>query len=242
MQSEVIAMHELRASDRFYTLVYPAAGAEATNVINRAANRMIRMAIGANRENVNLFPSLRNSWTIGPTVVGKNYVQRPTDCLAAQRVVSAQQATTPTVDGWAQLREFEVAFVAREKFALLIKPGQATWPNIWTMKGRTIEYYPTTQTGFPDNFRLYGIARALPLVNATDAFFFEEDLHPLVVTIAAALLAEKRSWFDQSRLWLATAQNELSTTANQSGLETQRDDVAVDGLAERGDLYMAAGV
>lgn len=216
MQSELVLLADnMPSSDPFYLLIYPTTGNERTNVLFRAANRLIRMAVGPNRQNADAFPELKNTWTAGPTVSGNNAIARPSDCIAVQRVTSAHSATLPN---WSTTREYSVNFIDRYHFGLLTKDtavdSRADYPTIYTLLGKLVMIHPTPDPLHIDYLRFYGIAEETPLSDPSDSFALDEYWHPLIIKLAASDLAGKMGWKDESATWYTEVRDEIQNTMN----------------------------
>lgn len=232
MQSElVLMMDNMPSSDPYYVFIYPAIGDERTNVLYRAANRLIRMAVGPNRQNADAFPELKNTWTAGPTVSGDNRIARPSDCIAVQSVTSAHSATEPN---WSLTRELPVNFVDRRLFGILTKDPSANarldYATIYTLLGKYVMIHPTPDPTHIDYLHFYGIAKETPLSDPADVFVCDEDWHPLIVKLAASDLATKIGWQDESAKWYAEVRDEIQNTTDVGAEEISGGSVNLDDL------------
>jgi hypothetical protein len=184
-----------------------------TRGINRAPNRLIRM-VG----NADLFPEKHNTWTIGPTVVGDNTIALPSDCIIAQRLVSADSSSLPD---WADTEERFISPIPRETIGLLAKPTSgAGYPQQWDRKAEQILYHPTTRTGYTTYLRLYGIARESAISSASDQFTISEDWDDAIVLLAAEYCARRMDgWQRRADEFLVAAKLQIDETMNVLGAE-----------------------
>jgi hypothetical protein len=210
----VLACRNLSTADPYYPLI--------TKYLTRARNKIIRQAIGP-RLNVDLFPELHNSWTIGPTypnstgIVG-NVISKPADCIAVTEVQSAQSATLPD---WSVTREIKLTYQEPAMFGILTKGSVVTpnYANIYTRKGKSIVIFPTPSASYVDYLRVYGIKSESPLVNPGDTFFADEQWDDATVLKCAAMIQKRRGWDAAAASLLEDVEAELAQTANVSGLE-----------------------
>lgn len=208
----VLACRNLSTADPYYTQI--------TNYLTRARNKIIRQAIGP-RINVDLFPELDNSWTIGPTypnsagIVG-NVIAKPSDCIAVTGLQRAQSATLPD---WSATRETKVVYQEPTMFGVLSKNAATGYATIYTRKGKSVVIYPTPTASFIDYLRLYGIKSESPLVNPGDTFFSDEQWDDATVLKCAAMIQKRRGWDAAAASLEDAVDKELAQTANVSGLE-----------------------
>lgn len=208
--------------------------------INQAPNRLIRMAFGGNGQLVHLFPEKHNSWTIGPTVVGRNRIALDSDILVPLDVRSSESSTSPT---WADTQERVVSGPKTPQLiGLLNKDATAVtgYAKLWTRKANDIMYHPTTRTGFVDYFRVYGIAREAPITSAGATFTLSEDWDDHIVLLAAERVARKMSWTDRANELLSEVRDQVNETlrVNAIGAGVGYAEVA-DGMPSRGLIYGA---
>lgn len=209
-----LACRNLSTADPYY--------AQITNYLVRARNKIIRQAIGP-RLNVDLFPELHNSWTIGPTypnssgIVG-NVISKPADCIAVTGVQRAQSATVPD---WSVTREIKLTYQEPTMFGVLSKGSVVTpgYANIYTRKGKSIVIFPTPSASYIDYLRVYGIKSESPLVNPGDVFFADEQWDDATVLKCAAMIQSRRGWDSAADALESAVEKELAQTANVSGLE-----------------------
>ena len=238
MQSLLTSMlNNMESTDTFYSLIFPAGGAESTSVINQSANRLIRTAIGANKNAFGLFPELQETFNLGPTVAGTNTLTRPTNCIAIQKIMSSQSATLPT---WDTTREYTTVYMPPARFGALTKDSNVRpdYVRIYTLIGKKIAVYPTPAAGYIDYLRLYGLKAEANLVNGSDVFVMDPDFHPLVVKLAASDLADKMDWPDKSVRWYNEVLTELGVMLDVSGEQITGGSVDFsDVLPTRGSVY-----
>jgi len=210
----VLTCRNLSTADPYYSQI--------TNYLVRARNKIIRQAIGP-RINVDLFPELHNSWTIGPTYPGSagivgNVIAKPSDCIAVTAVQRAQSATLPD---WSVTREIKLTYQEPAMFGVLSKGSVVTpgYANIYTRKGKSIIIFPTPSAAYVDYLRVYGIKSEWPLVNPTDTFFSDEQWDDATVLKCAAMIQKRRGWDAAAASLEDAVEKELAQTANISGLE-----------------------
>jgi hypothetical protein len=222
----------LSTADPYYTLI--------TSYLTRARNKIIRQAIGP-RINVDLFPELHNSWTIGPTypnstgIVG-NVISKPSDCIAVTGVQRAQSATLPD---WSVTRETKLVYQEPAMFGILSKNAVPGYATIYTRKGKSIVIYPTPTAPYIDYLRVYGIKSESPLVNPGDVFFSDEQWDDATVLKCAAMIQSSRGWDSSAAALEERVDKELAQTANVSGLEeiSHNTTLHASGGATRNGTY-----
>lgn len=228
----VLACRNLSTVDPYYSQI--------TNYLTRARNKIIRQAIGP-RINVDLFPELHNSWTIGPTypnstgIVG-NVISKPADCIAVTAVQRAQSATLPD---WSVTRETKLTYQEPAMFGILSKNAATGYATIYTRKGKSIVVFPSPSASFVDYLRVYGIKSESPLVNAGDMFFSDEQWDDATVLKCAAMIQDKRGWSAAAATLEERVDKELAQTANVSGLEeiSHESALSCSGGATRDGAY-----
>jgi hypothetical protein len=230
-QTEVrLALGNMQTSHPLYS------GGIVTRAINQAANDLVRMAIGGNGKHADLFPELRNSWTVGPTIVGDNSIARPSDCIVVTDVVSAQSSTLPD---WADTQEQPVGFVMQpEIIGQLSKDSTiADYPRLWARKANRIVYHPTTRTGYTDYFRFYGLASCVALAAAADTFPLDAAWDNVIVLLASYSVAAKLGWTERATGYLAMAKTQINETANVATLGNDKHVIEVENAPTRSDVY-----
>jgi hypothetical protein len=218
----------MQSSDPFDDLI--------TRNINRAANRLVRMAIGGNGEAADLFPELRNAWTIGPTTVGDNYVLRPSDAIVITTLHRAESSSLPDWDGTDEKPLGRP--VPPETIGLMAKSSTiANYPQIWARRAKKILYWPTTRTGYTDYFHAYGLARITPLTTGSETFPLEEDWDGILARLAASMTAHDMGLKEQGDTLLAVVKDQILETANVTSLGNDGGVVQVEGAPTRFDVY-----
>lgn len=238
-QSEVqLACRNMPTSDPYYG----AGGVIITRFINRARNEIIRMAIGP-KLNINLFPEMQTSWTVGPSYPGTvgrpaNEMPRPSNAIAVVEVYRAQQATTPD---WSAVKEWPLVYVDPTTFSILQKDSStANWARMFTRKAKAVLVYPTPTAAFTDYFRFWGIRREDPLVNSGDTFFSDDNWDDVTVKFAAAKIQKLRGWADRAASLMADVKEELlGLSADITALENmgRNDAVTITGAPNRSTVY-----
>ncbi len=226
-----IACRNLSTADPYYQLI--------TKYLTRARNKIIRQAIGP-RINVDLFPELHNTWSIGPTypastgIVG-NVIAKPSDCIAVTGLQRSQSATLPD---WSVTREIKITYQEPQMFGVLSKGDATGYPTIYTRKGKSVVIYPTPSALFIDYLRLYGIKSEVPLVNGGDTFFSDEQWDDATVLRCAAMIQKRRGW-DSAAASLMEEYGKEFDTANVSGLEeiSHQSVLTSSEGATRGNTY-----
>lgn len=230
-----------QSSHPFYKFIFPASGNESESVINRAGNRLITLAAGANGQNAGLFPELRNSWTVGPTTAGTNTYSTPSDAVVITDVQTARdltdaQASTPP--NWNITREYPLTYMAPEMFGILTKDSTVTnFPAIWSKKGKTILVWPTPDALHLDYMRWYGLKIENVLVGPSDTFFMNPVWHDLVATLASEMLARMMGWTDQANELMQQFQVDLAGTMNVVAMEEQIGAFSVEGAPTHASIY-----
>jgi len=241
-RSEVqLACRNLPDTDPYYG----AGAAVIDRFINRARNRLIRMAIGP-KGSVDLFPELKKDWTIGPTVAGANSFDRRTvapDSIYINKITKQESGTVPTggpppLGNWAVIREKPVEFKAREQFDFLARDSATGYASIWTRHGWFIFYYPTTDADHVDYFRAYGVGSET-MASSGAAFICDEFWDDPTVMLAAAIIQERRGWFARSRELMTRVHEILEETSDTSALEGlgQSNTLSVIGAPTRATVY-----
>lgn len=229
-----LLLNNMPSSDPFDT-----AGLITRN-INRAANRLVRMAIGSAGENADLFPELRNFWEVGPTEVGGStggqYQLRPSDAIMVTDVVSSDSSSAPT---WGDTQERTLGKAVSAQTIGLMPKGStiADYPRIWARRAKKILYWPTTRTGYTTYLGFYGVARLTPLSSGSETFQLEEDWDHVIVRLAASLTAHDMGWKEEGDNWLAAVKDQILETANVTALGMDDGAVEADGIPMRSDIY-----
>jgi hypothetical protein len=177
-----------------------------TRAINRAPNRLIRMA-------PHLFPEHKDrSWEIGPTVVGDNRIAIPATCSVVRAVHSADDDTGGAPYPWEDIDEREVSRTEGLTVGLLEKDEDEStgFPQMWDRQVNSIVYYPTTRTGFETYLRLYGDSIEAALSASGDTFRIHADWDNLIVLMAAQELAMKLDRGDRARELKEEVKDELA--------------------------------
>ncbi|MFA6958577.1 MAG: hypothetical protein WC538_22130 [Thermoanaerobaculia bacterium] len=157
-------------------------------VVN-AANRLIR-------ENPDHFPEHQdNSWTVGPTADGDDYIDLPSNMIMLDRVARNESSTDPAT--WVSVREQKVALQSMEVVSQLDRddpPEQ--YPFIAARKGTILKYYPPTVTGKECYFRVWGLAGESDLSAAGSTFRLDERWDSAIVLLAASEVLESANQND----------------------------------------------
>lgn len=204
--------------------------------VNRARNKIIRMAIGPNNH-VDLFPELQNTWTAGPlSDYATTGIPKPSDAIVIHEVHVALATSAPD---WTVTRESYVTFMTREKFGLGTSSTSAGLANTWTRRGSTIHLSPRPSVTNESYARLYGIKSEIPLASPTATFWSDEQWDDVTVLMAAAMLQRRRGWTDRASELFEEVDRELSQTANIAALEAlgQNTSISVEGAPTRSSVY-----
>lgn len=228
-----LTCRNLPTSDPWYPYI--------TKFVNRARNKVIRAAIGP-QINIDLFPELHSSWTVGPSTASDNRLPKPADAIGIYDVKAARRndlALLVTPPNWATMREWPVTFQQQNVFATLSKDQISNYASIFTRKGNSVLIHPTPDAAHTDYFRFYGIKSETGLVNPADVFYSNEQWDDATVLWAAGLLQKRRGWMDIGQGLIQQAVDELQTTANVSAIEDlgRYNVVSVEGAPTRTSVY-----
>lgn len=200
--------------------------------IVRAANKLIRMVVGGNGHNADLFPELANSWTVGPTYPTtsgrENVIDKPSDCIVVQRITRSESSTLPT---WATTQEKPLGDpIDAAKFGLIAKDATtAGYATIWARKGGTVLIWPTPTNTYTDYLRFYGLAREPVISDLSDSLRIDEHWHDLVVTLTCYLLAMRLGYKEDAANFLAMTEQELQQTGSTTAWQNDIGMIEIDG-------------
>lgn len=227
-----LACRNMPSSDPFYSSI--------TAAVTQARNKIIRWAIGP-KVNIDLFPELQNSWTVGPLTSGSNIAPKPSDAIVIYELLSAQQDSVANPPGpdWSVSRGFPMFYKDKLVFDLLPKTSATTgWPKIWTRKGNSILVWPTPSTSYLDTLHMFGIASD-SLTQTGNTFYSDEYWDDATIRLAASILHERRGWYQSAQSLREGVLRDLGMEADLQGLEDiARDEpITVEGMPSRASIY-----
>lgn len=180
----------LRAAGNIRASVPAVLAGDHTRSINWAANQLIR------EYPEHFIEHLDNSWTLGPTEVGKNKIALADNVLIIDAVRTSDDATIDTTDSdtlaasWASTPEKILYPTSIERIGILNKAATTTgYPRRWARYGKALMYNPTTRTGYTTYLHIHGMAGEIPLTAAGNTFRLHYDYDEAVITKAAARFA-----------------------------------------------------
>lgn len=204
--------------------------------VNRATNRVVTMAISANKQKPNLFPELTTSWT-SITVAGTNYLSEPSDKFAITSLYSFDDDAVPNTS---TDRSLPMSFMPMEHFEVITRDDTVEgYPRIWSRKGRKVYIWPTPSADYITYLHMYGIMREPEMSAPDDEPVMSELWHDAIVNVAAAIGAGKLGWSEDAANFMAAATTDIGMAANITALEEMDRNTPVR-LAQqitRGDLY-----
>lgn len=199
--------------------------------VNRAANKLIRMA-------PQMFPEMVKSFPIGPTVAGTNSIAYPSGVIAIKEVYSARQGTSPN---WNITRSYPVTYLNPGTFDLIAKDATVVgYPTIYTRLVNSLMLWPTPSASYIDYLHLFGVGEEAALsVDGSTFAALSVDWHDTVIKLAASILLERMTQFDDARELLASVKLEVRDALNQRAEESmgRESAVMVNGAPTRGTVY-----
>ena len=206
--------------------------------INEALTRVIQLAIGGNRHNLNLFYELQTSWTTDTaTIAGQNWVSIPDDKLAIVDVQSYDDsaAVNKNTD-----RTYPLTFMPYKNFTLLTKDtGTTGYPRIWSRRGKRIYFWPTPSADFLTMLELIGIMKEPEMTADSDTPNIDEQWHDTVCYYAAHVGAVSKGWYEMGGQMQKLALEQIQLTSDFVAIEeaATAHAVAVEGMPTRGSVY-----
>lgn len=233
MKFEVMRMlGNMQASDIYVT------GGDVQKWVNDGITSVVRMGLDGLKHDIDLFPELRTTWLSDLTLTGVNRYSLPADKLVITDMKSFRKATLPN-EAADQL--YEMKFLEPGEFDEISKDLSTGYPVLWTMIGRSFKVWPTPSTDYTSYQRLYGLQRdPYPLMSAdADTPNLAEIWHDTCVNRAAAIGAEKRSWWDQAKMLNGSVAASLGFSINIGAREdaAQRGTVTVMDMPTRMGVY-----
>lgn len=208
---------------------------QITGYLNRGANEVILMAVGGNAYNMDLFPELKNSWTVGPTVAGENVITNPADCIAVQTVHRAESSTSPD---WAITKELPLGYIAPEPFGILYKAdSSAGYAKIFSRKGKSVLIWPTPTSDYIDYLRFYGLKSESEMTSGSDSLYMDEKWHDAVVLLAAQRIASRIGWREFAADLMGQLEQRMKQATNVTSLRGDEGGSEVEGMPTRASVY-----
>ena len=209
----IVQTNTLQSNDPHYTYL--------TDTLNEAGNGLIMLSVSMERQNINLFPELRNHRFTDLTVAEQGYISKPSSMLVMDSLTYTKVATNfnPSRD-----TEYPVTEESDgDNFALLDKTStNANWPQTWFDAATTILINPTPTTAFVTTVVMRGIRQEVPLVLDTDTFQMKTYWHPVVVDYAEYLM-KSRMGLDEAEKVLARVKDRIGSTIDPLGLANRKN-------------------
>lgn len=214
MQTKLaLQCNELQVNDPWYSYLGDA--------INEAGNGLILFSVSMSRQNMNLWPELRNRRWYDLTVNNQGYITKPDTMLVADALTCTRLTTAydPSRHTEYPMREEP----DQANFGLFSKDTTTVgWPTIWQDAVTQILVWPTPTTTYLTQVVMRGIRRESVLAGATDTFQMNAYWHPVVVDYATYLM-KHRMGHDDADKWLGGVKERIGSTVDPLGLASRKN-------------------
>jgi hypothetical protein len=233
LQAEVAqSIENLQTTDPMYP--YILGDATHPSLLTQAANKLIITAIGGNNYVAGLFPELEDISDFGPSTAGSNVIPRPSDAILVYEMTSARSGTSPD---WNISREWPVTYVQPLHFGYLTKDTTVTgYARLWTRIGDNVKLWPTPSSAYLDYFRRYYLKQE-PTLTAGASLLMNARWNDLVVKMTAAMVLEKMKRYDDSKVLMESAVNEIKMSVNLTAAEAHPRAIPVANAPTRSMVY-----
>ncbi len=209
----ILQCNTLQSNDPHYTFV--------GDTVNEAANGLIMLSVSIDRQNINLFPELRNHRFTDLTVAEQGYISKPAGMLVMDSLTYTKVITNynPSRDTEYPTSEENDQY----NFGLLDKTStNANWPQTWFDAATSILINPTPTTAFVTTVVMRGIRKEVPLVLDTDTFQMGTYWHPVIVDYGEYLM-KSRMGLDDAEKVLARVKDRIGSTIDPLGLANRKN-------------------